>query len=742
MRDGRGLYLCMAILLAVAGRAATQHQKTPDPASKPLVKWIEALKDKENRELRLQARLALGPAGPYATEAVPALIDGFKVLPVGPRPVAPYESCSSLQASQTLADYGPAVIPVLVKALTRPEAKVRAGVAEALGYIRPRSVTVVPALIEAMKDSSPDVRARAASSLGRIGQAASRAVPSLVAALKDGHADVRAASARALSRMPREAQVPVDAVIPLLKDKDERVCDAAALALQRIGPNAKSAVPALIEALRNKKYPGSHSELATALGAIGPAAKQAVSVLVEVVEDHFQTQSSYDAALALGHIGPDARAAVPALIKVLKAAKNDDVNSYPDAAIFALGKIGPDAKAAVPLLIQAFNHERPEVGWAAAEALVAIGPEAKAAIPALTAIVREQKAGPWHDAAALALAKIDPKLAASKKFGLPTDTIRLGKIPSLKLAPRVALTQEREKYIKSLIAKLADVKDPDFGLSATLTGQAFAPLPGHYALHSGLLTNHGLKTADAFRSLVALGPDALPFLLEALEDGTPTKLTVTRRGLMGFGAYIEGNPLNEWETRVLTKSWTYEGKEDEPDLYSVKVGDVCFVAIGQIVGRQYLAVRYVPSAIILINSPVESDELRERVRAVWSSKDPARRLLESLLIDYATEGIYNGESLDGWADGSERQIAAAMRLLYYFPKEASPLISARLRSLEVRSRASDYDWAKREVKNGVRTADFIKAVAWSQAPAIREALADIAKRTDDETIRKALTPAK
>src|SRR5262249_50307293 len=149
------------------------------------------------------------------------------------------------------------------------------------------------------------------------------------------------------------------------------------------------------------------------------------------------------------------------------------------------------------------------------------------------------------------------------------------------------------------------------------------------------------------RSLVEIGPDALPFLLEALEDKTPTKLKVTHNfgiGGMWFSAELDRNPLSPVEKRALSKVLTKADDEDDeddtrPHSYTVKVGDVCFVAIGQIVGRHYLAVRYQPTAIIVINSPVQTKELRERVRAIWSSKDPARTLLDSLLLDYATQGI-------------------------------------------------------------------------------------------------------
>ena len=82
-----------------------------------------------------------------------------------------------------------------------------------------------------------------------------------------------------------------------------------------------------------------------------------------------------------------------------------------------------------------------------------------------------------------------------------------------------------------------------------------------------------------------------------------------------------------------------------------------------------------------------------------------------------------------------------MRLLNYFPKETESLIAARLKSLNVRPPKDGNGWMLNEVKNGVRTIDFIQAVAWCKLPAIQEALADIAKRTDDPDIKAAATVA-
>jgi hypothetical protein len=66
--------------------------------------------------------------------------------------------------------------------------------------------------------------------------------------------------------------------------------------------------------------------------------------------------------------------------------------------------------------------------------------------------------------------------------------------------------------------------------------------------------------------------------------------------------------------------------------YLVKVGDVCFVLIGQIVNRNLTAVRYEPPGGLIVNSPIETPSLGERVRADWDNLD-AQGHEASLLAD-------------------------------------------------------------------------------------------------------------
>src|SRR5207302_2255418 len=121
----------------------------------------------------------------------------------------------------------------------------------------------------------------------------------------------------------------------------------------------------------------------------------------------------------------------------------------------------------------------------AAQALGGIGLAAKEAVPELAAVARNQldgdriADGSLRQAAAEAVMKIDPEYGAKHGIALAYLDVRLGPIPSVKLAPQAALSEDRKKRIKRLIADLAGLASPDFGLSATLTGHAFAPLPGH-----------------------------------------------------------------------------------------------------------------------------------------------------------------------------------------------------------------------------------------------------------------------
>jgi HEAT repeat protein len=719
-----------------------QSEKQSETHRKTVEKWIKILKGQPDQHDRKQARQVLGPKGSYSKLAIPALIDALEKS-------SDNEIDSGIP--DILADYGADVVPSLLMALKRPEVGIREGALTALAEIRPTSKALLPALLNAMHDSSPKVRAEAATNLPRLARSTPEAIGALIATLADKDDTVRAAAANALSQLGRKSGPAVPSLILGLDDKNPTVQENAARALGSIGLDAKAAVPTLIKALQTKNRDKNGCLLA--LRGIGPGAVEAVPVLIEILKN--DEKMGEEAASALGAIGPGAKSAVPTLMVAAQHEKENEMDDGKcDRAIIALGKIGPDARAAVPLLIKILSARQSNRTSLYSVAIVAsalgdIGPDAGAAISPLTAIARKRIPGEdmVRVAAAEAVLKIDPVFGAKEGMKDLLHPVKLGRIPSIQLPPRKSLDKATESRIKALIAKLADIQDPDFGISATLTGRAFAPLPDRTQMEMGLLTDHEINSSNALRELVAMGPVAIPFLLESLNNDTPTKLRIDNEfgaGSVCFEGELEVNPVNPTENgKSETASFGLDHLlEPARGAYAVKVGDVCFVILGQIVGRPYAAVRYQPTAMIVINSPVENDALLARLRAIWSNKDAAKMLFDSLLVDYATEGSFNGQSLDGWRQGSELQIEAALRLLYYFPEESIPLIVSRLNKLDVRKPGPDDDASmKRDVHNGVDAKEFIEAVRWSKDSRIKEALANLFRRTDDFYLMMAVAPS-
>jgi hypothetical protein len=86
------------------------------------------------------------------------------------------------------------------------------------------------------------------------------------------------------------------------------------------------------------------------------------------------------------------------------------------------------------------------------------------------------------------------------------------------------------------------------------------------------------------------------------------------------------------------RDWEQKGPPHPPwkawvkDTYTLKVGDVCYVLIGQIVNRRLAAVQPVPTGLLGVNSPIEVPELLDLVKSDWGSGD-AETVKASLLAD-------------------------------------------------------------------------------------------------------------
>jgi hypothetical protein len=231
-----------------------------------------------------------------------------------------------------------------------------------------------------------------------------------------------------------------------------------------------------------------------------------------------------------------------------------------------------------------------------------------------------------------------------------------------------------QKSVVELIDELSEIDSQSPGVNSAAVYQGFIADDSPGSFQVGVLGVAPPKVPPQMRELVRRGPIALPELIKHLDDMRPTKLEVGNKpsgkqvGVDAFMFMVFSDeydpraphwwPDEEWKKGPRTAWKSFEGR------YTVKVGDVCYVLIGQIVNRRLLAVRYQPSAGLVVNSPIEAPVLVERVRNDWGNVD-AEGLRVALLDDiHATnqpKRVSQAEYTDRFVD------PALARLRLYFP---------------------------------------------------------------------------
>jgi len=182
--------------------------------------------------------------------------------------------------------------------------------------------------------------------------------------------------------------------------------------------------------------------------------------------------------------------------------------------------------------------------------------------------------------------------------------------------------------------------------------------------------------------LVRRGPLALPDLIKHLDDNRPTGIQVgndesAKSRQIGVNTFMFSYFSDEYDHRVRV-FYTDEQMLRRPrnmeknfeGRYTVKVGDVCFVLIGQIVNRRLIAVHYEPSGGLVINSPTETPALIQKVIADWGQGD-TELLKSSLLDDIHAPLLPDQHDYDSLI--TERTNSALQRLRLYFPGVYSTL---------------------------------------------------------------------
>jgi hypothetical protein len=214
---------------------------------------------------------------------------------------------------------------------------------------------------------------------------------------------------------------------------------------------------------------------------------------------------------------------------------------------------------------------------------------------------------------------------------------------------------------ETLINRLANLDTKMPGIDDTATWDFFAAEESEAQFLTGLIPNSPPPVPPHVREIVRRGALALPELLKHLTDARPTKIRVgnSESESETVGGQFFGNEYYPRDRTMKVPSCdaacpSFEGQ------YVVKIGDVCQVLIGQIVNRRLHAVRYQPTLIVFVNSPIETPTLAEWIRKDWSRVNE-RALMDSLLADLrAAEDVYDSAP-------------ALRRLRFYFPETYASL---------------------------------------------------------------------
>lgn len=271
----------------------------------------------------------------------------------------------------------------------------------------------------------------------------------------------------------------------------------------------------------------------------------------------------------------------------------------------------------------------------------------------------------------------------------------------------------------ALIDRLVYVTDQGPGTRSTAWTSSFIAVDEDARFHGGILGSEKPVMNPAMRDLVRMGIAALPDLLNHLSDSRPTGLSVRQmrfgdgQGRIGFMAIWQSDEYDprHHEAGRRPAGVNTRDRERSVDRYTLRVGDLCYVAIGQIVNRHLSALRYQPSMCLVINSPVQTPALADAVRKDWTGLT-AEQHRQSLIEDALD---------DSWPYAAP---AALQRLYFYYPDAADPIATKLLArpwydSLKLRNfilgplvEEQDSDgWKKRiaqfSTENGPAAADMI-----------------------------------
>jgi HEAT repeat protein len=204
---------------------AEAHVRELGAAAVPEIQ--QALRDPDaDAATKKAAMKASGLLGPVAAPVIPAIAEQLA------------EPGLTADAAVALSHLGREAFQPLREALSSEDPVVRSEALRSLGKLRERapleSKVVIPLLLKGLQDPDARVRVVAATYLGIIGQDSEGTVEALIATLKDTDDDVRVATATALGSFPAQASVVIPALRRATGDANPDVAREAGLAIVKL----------------------------------------------------------------------------------------------------------------------------------------------------------------------------------------------------------------------------------------------------------------------------------------------------------------------------------------------------------------------------------------------------------------------------------------------------------------------------------------------------------------------------
>lgn len=217
---------------------------------------------------------------------------------------------------------------------------------------------------------------------------------------------------------------------------------------------------------------------------------------------------------------------------------------------------------------------------------------------------------------------------------------------------------------ETLINKLPQVSQIGYGYSAMFSGSQFLPDSDATQVQTLVLGSQAPTNSPALEMIVRRGILAVPSLLKHLDDGRETRIQpLSGMMWMSFADEYDFNRRVRKDIPIGVNRDDHD--ENHPSSHTVTVGDLCFVALGQIVNRNFNATRYQPTGGLVVNSPTYSKQLCSVVRADFEGLTEKKHR-ELLVQDFVMP------------DSEERRIGACRRIAFYYPDALEPLVLNQL----------------------------------------------------------------